>query len=96
MLRRIVLPLAALCVACASPETVTTRAQADLAVDLDGKTVNLVVPSGYCALDEHNPEQSALIDRYYPADRSKFPPILLYRLRTHGSTGSGPFHDPIG
>ena len=68
MLRWIALPLAMLCVGCASPEPTPTPAQTSQAFSLDGtvqleeKTIRYVVPEDRCLLDPERPLERIYYD----------------------------------
>lgn len=57
--------------------TAPARAQETIAVDLDGATVQLVIPTGYCFLDSTNPIDKAVLD-FYQENRAKSSRILAF------------------
>lgn len=54
------------------------QAQSLHPVDMDGVTLNLVVPEGYCVLDDSDPEQAALRALYDPYENSRQRPVLFF------------------
>jgi hypothetical protein len=47
-------------------------------VDLDGTTINFVVPEGYCVLDRTNPAHRTIFDHYYGEDDATIRVVLFF------------------